>query len=441
MTSILETENAPLLKTDIPGPRSMELLRKQMEMETTTVVYPNSFPIAIKEIHGSVIEDVDGNRLIDWVSGISVLNLGYSEEITSAINKQLSLISHALEIPTETRITFMESLRKIFPSNMRGYRIMFGISGSDACETAVNIAHEVHGGKHSTVTFEGAYHGVSGGIVSATAGDKYKRTSYSNGFDVIRVPFPYNIWYKNDVGSISATLRKIMVDPEAGYERPDSVLIEPIQGEGGYIVPPPGFLKEIREFCDEFDLTMIVDEIQSGLGRTGKIWAFEWDGITPDIICIGKSIGGGVPISVIYYRDDYDKKLRSPFHMGTYRANVLAMAGGIEVMKQIPAYLERVNEDGKKLLGSFSSLGSENIVDVRGKGFMIGIELGENGKPMPQNSMTSIKHQLLKKGLMMHTCGHYGNVFRFMGALNIPNVLINNGFGIFKEVIEKKEVK
>ncbi len=433
---VLDINEVPFIKTEIPGPLSKKVLAQQAEMETATVVYPKSFPIAIKRAEGSIIEDVDGNRFIDWMTGISVLNLGYSENIREAIRKQLDNIWHALEIPTETRVEFMESLRNSFPAGMRDYKIMFGISGSDACETAINIAHAVHGGSASTIAFEGAYHGVSGGIIAATAGTKYRTTSYAQGFNILRVPYPYKLWYNYDTADIIAIMRKIMVDPEAGYVRPDSVIVEPVQGEGGYIVPPDGFLRAIREFCDEFDLIMIVDEVQSGMGRTGKMWAFEWENIKPDIVCISKSIGGGIPMSVIYYKKDYDKLLPTSFHLGTYRANPLAMAAGKVVLNQIPSQLERVREKGKSLLKQFESIDSNFIGETRGKGFMVGIEMIENGKPMDVTKVFSLKQGLLQKGLMMHTCGHYGNVFRFMGALNIPDKLLDKGQEIFGKVIE-----
>ena len=427
--------NIGLKGLKIPGPRSLELLKRQTNLETGTITYTDSFPIAIKRASGSVIEDMDGNKYIDWVSGISVLNLGYNEEIISAVANQMSSIWHALEIPTEARINFMETLKKTFPKNMQNYKIMFGISGADACETAINIAHAVHGGKGSTIAFEGAYHGVSGGIISATAGNKYRAGSYSSGFNIIRVPYPYKFTPNSDVSDIMALMKRIFLDPESGYSHPDSIIVEPILGEGGYVVPPPGFLRAIREFCDEFDLTMIVDEVQTGVGHTGKMWAFEWDNVQPDIVCISKSIGGGIPVSVIYYRDDYDNLLSKPFHLGTYRANPLALAAGTVVMKTVPRYFERVKEDGRFIIDSFKKIDSPLIADVRGKGFMVGVELYHGNSPLDGKTMMNIKHELLYNGLLMHTCGHFSNVFRFMGALNIPDNELREGIKIFSQVL------
>jgi len=431
-------KNLPKIITDVPGPESTLLLQRQREMESSTVIYPDSFPIAIKRAENSLIEDLDGNIFIDWVSGISVMNLGFNDKIRDAVKAQLDDIWHALEIPTEVRINFLEALRNSFPPEMRNYKTIFGISGADACGTAINIAHAIRKKNAPTIAFEGAYHGVSGGIIAATAGRKYREAVYSDGFKIIRVPYPYELWYDYDVSDIISIMKKIMDDGEAGYDRPDSVIVEPIQGEGGYIVPPDGFLKAIREFCTEYDLTMIVDEVQSGVGRTGKMWAFEYENITPDIVCVSKSIGGGLPVSLVYYRDDYDKKLPKPFHLGTYRANPLAMAAGITVINEVPKYFDKVKSSGKEMLNKFNKIDSNLIGEVRGKGYMIGIELVDNGKPMNSKRMMELKHELLQNGLLMHTCGHYGNVFRFMGALNMPDELINTGINIFGKVLRGK---
>lgn len=361
--------------------------------------------------------------------------MGFSGVVRKAVKEQMDLIWHSLEIPTEARINFLREFRNSFPSDMQDYKTVFGISGSDACETAINLAHTIRKRKAPTIAFEGAYHGVSGAIISSTSGTKYKKSFYGTGFETIRVPYPYTVWQDLNENVIFDHLERIMNDPEAGYDRPDSVIVEPIQGEGGYIVPPKGFLKNVRKFCDEHDLTMIVDEVQTGMGRTGKMWAFQWDNIKPDIVCSSKSVGGGIPISAIYYRGDYDEKLPTPFHMGTFRANPLAMAAGAQLLKKIPEYLDRVNALGEKLRKSFSDIGSDHIRDVRGKGFMVGIELEDRGKPMDSSKVTELKHSFLKNGLMMHTCGHYSNVFRYMGALNIPEVLNNKGLEIFESAL------
>ncbi len=429
----------PLIRTTtVPGPKSRKILADQKEFETQSVIYPKSFPIAIRRAKDSVIEDVDGNFLIDWMTGICVLNLGHSDLIRNAIASQLGKIWHTLEIPTETRIEFLKELRRSFPANMqKGYKTMFGISGADACETAINIAHTVSGQRASTIAFEGAYHGVHGGVISATAGRHYKTPVFSQGYNVVRAPYPYEMWYDYDTNDTLTFLEKVVNDAEAGYDTPDSLIVEPVQGEGGYIVPPDGFLRALREFCDKHDIIMIVDEVQTGLGRTGKMWGFEWDSIKPDIVCVSKSIGGGIPMSLVYYREDYDSKLPTPFHLGTYRGNALALAAGTAVLREVPKWIERVRAEGSGLAKRLGSIGSPLIGDVRGRGFMIGVELVEGQKPLSKTKVTETKHDMLSNGLLMHTCGHFGNVFRFMGALNISTEYLETGAQIFESSLKR----
>lgn len=434
-TMTIDFTRIPRVTTELPGEKSRKMLEEQKNLETSSVIYPKAFPFAIRKANGSVIEDLDGNTFIDWVTGISVLNLGFNDSIKKSIGEQLNQIWHTLEIPTETRINFLKAVRESFPSDMHNYKSVFGISGADACETAVNLAHSYSGQHASTIAFEGAYHGVSGGIVSATSGRSYQEPVHSIGFDVVRIPYPYPLWYREDVSDIISMIERIFKDPANGHRKPDSLIVEPIQGEGGYVVPPKGFLRAIRDVCDRYDLTMIVDEVQTGMGRTGKMWAFEWENVRPDIVCTGKSIGGGVPISLVYFREDMDEKLPTPFHLGTYRANPLATAAGTVVLKETPRYLERVRKDGQEIMKGFSEIESPLIGEVRGKGFMIGVELVENSMPLDKRRVNNMKHKLLTKGLMMHTCGRYSNVFRYMGALNIPDELNSKGMEIFSSVI------
>jgi 4-aminobutyrate aminotransferase-like enzyme len=425
--------NGVRIKTAIPGPKSKMILEEQNEYETASVTYPKSFPIAIKSANGSIIEDADGNLFIDWLTGISVLNLGYADFIKEAVTDELNHTWHALEIPTEARIDFLKSLRKSFPSNMQDYKTIFGISGADACETAVNIAHAVSGKDAHTIVFEGAYHGVSGGIISATFENKYKAGNNSPGFKVIRAPYPGVLWESNTLDYVIEYITTAIHNNNV-----DSLLVEPVLGEGGYVVPPEGFLKALRKLCDENNIIMIVDEVQAGMGRTGKMWAFEYENIKPDIVCVGKSVGGGIPLSLVYYRSEYDAKLPTPFHLGTYRANPLALAAGKEVLDRTPALLESVVKRGKELLKQFNDIDNSPIAQVRGKGFMIGIELENNGKPMEPQLMSKYKNGLIQNGLIMHTCGHYGNTFRFMGALNIDQKLLDTGVEIFSKVVKTK---
>jgi 4-aminobutyrate aminotransferase len=443
----LSFHDAPKIVHPPPGPRSAALLEVQGRLETEAVGYPHYFPIAPKEGRGATIEDVDGNRYIDWVSGISVLNLGHRHpRLVAALEVQSRKIWHALELPTETRVEFLETLQDLLPGNLRRRsRIFFTVTGGDAVETAVALADYAKGCR-GTIAFSGAYHGVHGGVVGLTAGRRYRETSPFPGGAVVRVPFPdpYRPVLGADQGSEGTIryLEHLVNDPHSGADRVSSVLVEPIQGEGGYVVPPDDFLPALREFCDRHDLLLIADEVQTGLGRTGRMWAVEHAGVTPDIVCIAKTIGGGIPLSVVAYRDDLVRDLPRGFHLGTYRANPLALAVGTETLRILRDgdLLERTRHRGPKVIDRFRTVadGHPSIGDVRGRGFMIGVEFvrdrthrrawGDRAKAM--------RSALLARGVLMHTCGAWDQVLRFMSPLVIEDELLERGLQAFDEALD-----
>ncbi|MGI0130837.1 MAG: aspartate aminotransferase family protein [Thermoplasmata archaeon] len=443
----LSYPDAPRIVTPPPGPKSRRLLADQGRWETDAVGYPHYFPMAPRSAQGSTIEDVDGNRYIDWVAGISVLNLGHRHpRVVAAVEAQMKSVWHALELPTEVRVHFLEELRGVLPGSLRNHaRVLFGISGGDAIETAVNLADFAQH-KRGTVAFSGAYHGVHGGVVGLTSGRRYHSTTSFGGGAVIRVPFPdpYRPVLGADAGAAGtiAYLEHLVNDPHSGVDEISSVLVEPILGEGGYVVPPDDFLPSLREFCDRHGILLIADEVQTGLGRTGRMWAVEHSGVTPDILCIAKSIGGGIPLSMVAYRDDLVKELPRGFHLGTFRGNPLALAAGTEVIRVLKEgdLLERTRHRGAAVVERFRSIGHGHptIGNVRGRGFMVGVEFvhdpatraawGERSKAM--------RSALFARGVLMHTCGSWDQVLRFMAPLVIEEELLERGFVAFEDALE-----
>jgi 4-aminobutyrate aminotransferase-like enzyme len=439
----LSFPDAPRILHPPPGPRSRELLAAQQKLETDAVVYPRHFPIAIAEARGSTIEDVDGNRYIDWVAGISVLNLGHRHpRIQAAVERQLARVWHALELPTEARIEFLEELAGALPGHLRHHaKVLFTVTGGDAVETAVSLA-EFARKRRGTVAFSGAYHGVHGGAVNLTSGRKFHETSAFRGGNVVRVPFPdpYRPTLDPDGGcsNLLRYLEHLVADPYSGVDGLAAVVVEPILGEGGYIVPPDDFLPSLREFCDRHDLLLIVDEIQSGLGRTGKMWAVDHARVTPDIVCIAKTIGGGIPLSLIAYRDDLVAELPAGFHIGTFRANPLALAAGTEVLRILKGgdLLDRTAHRGERTKHRFAEMATAHpsIGEVRGRGFMIGVDFVKDapGRTPWGDRAKAMRRDLLHRGLLMHTCGPFDNVLRFMAPLVIEEELLDRGLEVFE---------
>lgn len=436
MTEVLDNSilDAPKIIVKPPGPKSLEILKQQEELETSALNYPKYFKIAVKEAKGSTIIDVDDNIYIDWFAGISVVNLGHNNPIIrQAIESQLDKIWHYMEIPTETRIEFMKTLKKTLNFDAK---ILFTTTGADAVEAAVKIARW-NTGKRYIIAFNEAYHGVTSGTVGLTNSINHKKFQPYYDNNVIRVPYPYEFRcpFKDCLNEVLS-----LIEYEIKNNDVAGVVVEPVAGEGGYIVPPKGFLKGLREITMEHNVPLIVDEIQSGVGRTGKIWAYEWEGIKPDIVTIAKAIGEGIPISLVAYNKDLDK-LPQAFHLGTYRGNSLGIAVGNATLNYLinSNILDRVVSLGEYTKKRFDEIMENNYkgkYDVRGIGFMIGVEFSNERKD-PINVKPYIE-TLLEKGVIMYKAGIYDNVLRFMAPLTIPKQLLDRGLEKFEEAVKEQ---
>jgi 4-aminobutyrate aminotransferase-like enzyme len=446
----LSFPDAPRIVVPPPGPKSRALLAEQARLETDAVGYPHYFPIAPRVAQGSTIEDVDGNRFVDWVAGISVLNLGHRHpRLVAALEAQAKEIWHALELPTEARVRFLRAMEEALPGGLRGHaRIFLTVTGGDAVETAVNLADHAQG-HHGTVAFSGAYHGVHGGAANLTSGRRYRSPNAFPGGSVIRVPYPdpYRPVLGADEGAAGTIsyLEHLVSDPHSGVDSVSSVVVEPILGEGGYVVPPDDFLPSLREFCDRHDILLIVDEVQTGLGRTGRMWAVDHANVTPDIVCIAKTIGGGLPLSVVAYRSDLVKELPRGFHLGTFRGNPLALAVGAETLKILGEgdLLARTRHRGARVLERLQGFAERHhaLGNVRGRGFMIGAEFvrDRSSREAWGDRAKAMRAALLARGVLMHTAGAWEQVLRFMAPLVIEDELLERGLQAFEDALESLE--
>jgi 2,4-diaminobutyrate 4-transaminase len=446
----LSFEEAPRIIVTPPGPKSKDLLAKQSALETKAVVYSKAFPIGIDSARGSTIRDVDGNTFIDWISGICVLNLGHNNPfITAAVKSQIEKVWHALEIPTEARINFLQKLHSILPGTLRGNaKVFLTVTGGDACELAISLAKHITG-RNTIVAFGGSYHGVHQGIVSLTASRHYLQSSHTIRTGVFHMPYPYSYRFplpvqkEGDEGKVVLRyLEESINDEHSGLDKPAGILVEPVQGEGGYIVPPNDFLPGLREIADKFQIPLIIDEVQTGFGRTGKFWGCELTGTSPDIMCVSKSVGAGIPLSLVAYKKEYDETIPEAFHLGTYRGNPIAMAAGAASIDYIAKenILNHVNRLGERARTEFRRIAgsSTNVGEARGVGFMYGNEIvkSKDTKAPSKEIAVRMRNQMFQNGLLMHTCGHYGNVLRFMAPLIISETLLNKGLEVYERAVK-----
>jgi 4-aminobutyrate aminotransferase-like enzyme len=252
----------------------------------------------------------------------------------------------------------------------------------------------------------------------------------------------------DDPGGTAGTIRyleHLLNDPYSGADEASAVLVEPILGEGGYVVPPDDFLPALREFCDRHDLLLILDEIQTGLGRTGRMWACEHVRTAPDILCVAKTIGGGIPLSLVVYRDDLGKPLPPGFHLGTYRGNPLGLAVGAESIRQLRRgpWVDGARTRGARLLERFREVAERHpsIGEVRGRGFMLATEyVTDRAKRTPAaDRAKAMRAGMFQRGVMMHTCGGFDNVQRFIAPLTIEDELLERGVAVYEDTLTELE--
>ena len=449
----LSFKEAPKIQGEIPGTNSRKILSQQEKLEGKPVSYPKGSPIAFAQGFGATIKDVDDNILIDFFGGAGVLALGhcnpYIEEKVIEIQKN---ITHTLDFPTEIRLEIIEKIQSVLPGDLKNNsKIIFGgPTGSDAVESAIKLS-KIITKRHGLIAFEGAYHGMSSGALALTSGKFWKKNYLPLIPEVHFVPYaysyrcPFNTETTEECAEASANFYEhILEDPHSGVVDPAMTIIEPIQGEGGTIVPHNSFIKRIADINNNYEIPIVFDEIQAGFCRTGKFFSSEHSGALPDIITLSKALGGGYPLSAIAYRKDLDVWSKAA-HIGTFRGNVTAMAAGsasIDFMieNNLANYAEELGNHLKIKLEKCEK-NSAIVGEIRGKGLMIGIEIvanKETKKPSPE-LCSKIRDEMFQSGVIIEIGGHYNNVLRFLPPLIITKKLAETGIDICIESIEKIE--
>ncbi|EPM4281419.1 pyridoxal phosphate-dependent class III aminotransferase [Vibrio alginolyticus] len=433
-----------------------QVLIDQAEHESEVRSYPRRLPIAIKQAFGCLVEDTRGQIFLDCLAGAGTLAMGYNHpEINQALKEQLDsgLPYQTLDIATSVKTTFIQSVKSFLPQELSENSVIqfCGPSGADAVEAAIKLAKQTTG-RNTMFAFRGAYHGMTNGTMGmmGNLGTKARRTGLMS--DVHFMPFPYNLRCPFGLGGdegAKASIRyidRLLNDDESGIMKPAAIIVEPVQGEGGVVPAPAFWLRELRRICDEHGILLIFDEIQCGVGKTGYNFAFEESGIVPDILCLSKAIGGGLPMSLLVINKQHDT-WKPGEHTGTFRGNQLAMVSGAKALEIIQRdnLVEHANIAGQYLRYGLESIQKRVncIAEVRGKGLMLGVEiktpngeLNKFGEPQADSELTlSIQRAALERGLIVEKGGREGAVIRFLPPLIISFEQIDFALRVFEDAI------
>lgn len=428
------------LVTAIPGPKSAELLTRKAAAVASGVAH--TVPIAAVAAGGGVIVDADGNSLIDLGSGIAVTGVGNANpRVVEAVTRQVAAFTHTCFMisPYEGYVAVAEALNRLTPGDYAKKSALFN-SGAEAVENAVKIARKFTG-RQAVVAFDHAYHGRTNLTMALTA----KSMPYKSGFgpfagEVYRAPVSYP-FHDGLTGQEAAARAISVIDKQVGASNLAAVIIEPILGEGGFIVPAAGFLNAISDWCTANGVVFIADEVQTGFARTGAMFASELFGIVPDLITTAKGIAGGLPLAAVTGRADIMDAPHVAGLGGTYGGNPIACAAALASIEAFEndGLVERARQIGAQLFERLTALQAADarIGEVRGSGAMVAVELVKAGTTEPDAALSSaVAKASIAQGVVVLTCGTYGNVLRFLPPLSIGDELLGEGLDVVAAALE-----
>ena len=437
------TENLAYL--NIPGPKSRELMERRQEVVARGVA--STMNVFAAKADGAIIEDVDGNQYIDFAGGIGAMNIGHSRaEVTKAIAEQAAKFTHTCfsVMMYEPYIELAERLVKLTPGEFPKKAIFFN-SGAEAVENAVKIARWATG-RPAVIVFDNAYHGRT--LMTMTMTSKVKPYKYRFGPfapEVYRAPFPYpyrmNMTAQESIDFCIQELERMFVG-EVAPDQVAAIIVEPVQGEGGFMVSPPGFLLALKQVCEKYSILFVADEIQSGFCRTGRMFAVEHDGVDPDLMIIAKSMGAGMPISGVVGRAEIMDAPPPGTLGGTYSGNPVACAAALAVLDlyEKSDYAARSREIGHIITKRFLNLQEHYplIGDVRGLGGMAAMELvkDRSTKEPDSQAASDILTAAHHRGLVLIKAGMYDNVVRILVPLCVTDEQLNKGLDILGAALE-----
>src|SRR5262245_15631523 len=379
----------------LPGPRGAAWLERDHRVMSPS--YTRIYPLVVRRARGAMVEDMDGNRFLDFTAGIAVTNVGHSHpRVVAAIRKQARRLIHmsGTDFYYAPQVRLAERLAALAPGP-EPKRVFFTNSGAEAIEAALKLARR-HTGRNRALAFMNAFHGRTYGAMSLSGSKPLQRRGFAP-----LVPEIHHARF-GDLDSVHALLRTICPPEELA-----AIFVEPIQGEGGYIIPSPDFLPGLRRLCDEHRVLLVLDEVQSGIGRTGKMFASEHWGVASDIVCLAKGIANGLPLGAIVARSSV-MNWPSGSHASTFGGNPVACAASLATLRLVvERYCANAERRGRRMREGLDALARRFacIREVRGLGLMIGVEIqSERGEPAPdlRDGLIDLAFQ---RGLLLLPCG------------------------------------
>ena len=418
---------APVLVTELPGPRAAEVIARDEAVTSPSLT--RLYPLVVRRARGLVIEDVDGNRFLDFNAGIAVVAAGHGHpDVNAAIHQQVDDVLHycSSDFYLPAYADLAEKLAAIAP--MTGpVRSFLANSGTEAVEAALKLARH-HTGRPNVVAFLGGFHGRSLGSLSLTASKARQRA----GFGVV-TPGSFHAPYHDPYDGPGLTgadyIEQVLFTKLTHPDDVAAIFVEPIQGEGGYIVPPSGWLADLRALCDRHGILLVMDEVQTGIGRTGAMWACQHDGVEPDIMCIGKGLASGLPLAGIIARSDV-MDWEPGGHGSTFGGNPVACAAALATIELVEAGLaDNAARVGARLLASVQELADRQplLTQVRGRGLMIGLDLPDH------DAAVELEQACFRRGLLVLTCGERS--VRFAPPLVVTDDQADTAVGILEDAL------
>jgi len=444
--SMTTTRDYPRIVAAPPGPKAKAIIDQDEAWTSTS--YIKEYPLVIAGGKGAMVQDVDGNKFLDFMAGIAVSATGYNHpKVVAAIQQQAERFLHicGTDFYFEGFAQLAERLGKLAPGTSKK-RVFLTNSGTEAVEGAIKLAR-YHTRRPALIAFHGSFHGRTYGAMSLTS-SKTKQRRHFGPFlpEVYHVPFcnpyrgPERATDLENIESVIASIEEGLFGRQVAPDDVAAIFVEPIQGEGGYVIPPLGFLKALRQLCDRHGILLVADEVQSGVGRTGKMWACDWEEVEPDILVTAKGLGSGMPIGAFIARDSV-MTWESGSHGSTFGGNPVSCAAALATLDVVEQSLPHIKAMGDRIMGHGRKLMEKHAIlgDVRGRGLMIGMEFVKDRRskePYPE-LIERVTMRAFQKGLLLLGCGK--SAFRIAPPLVLDEYDVDTGMGILEECLGEED--